>query len=36
MSYFAEIRHIRDLWKEELANGSYYGFRLELLHKGEA
>lgn len=36
MSYFAEIRHIRDLWKEELANGSYYGLRLELLHKGEA
>ncbi|OYU13208.1 MAG: hypothetical protein CFE38_02740 [Comamonadaceae bacterium PBBC1] len=33
MNYFADVRHIRDLWSEELSNGSYYGFTLELLPK---
>jgi hypothetical protein len=31
MRQFATARHIRDLWESELANGSYYEFKLVLL-----
>ncbi|MCZ8292803.1 MAG: hypothetical protein O9312_04735 [Hylemonella sp.] len=32
MRYFSAIPHISDLWINELASGSYYGFSLDLLN----
>jgi hypothetical protein len=31
MQHFAKAPHIQELWREELSNGSYYGFKIEAI-----